>query len=83
MESTVRTLFGRVLDRLLLCESLAQIVMVKKNKKIQSEKKKTLDYDTPGVVGSLGSVSQYALAEGISRPKAKKELEKISCLYAS
>ena len=62
-------LFGRVLDWLLLCESLVQIVRAKKNKKIQSETKKTLDYDTPGVVGSLGSVSQ---AKGISRLKAKK-----------
>ena len=65
-------LFGRVLDWLLLSESLVQIVRAKKNKKIQSETKKTLDYDTPGVVGSLGSVSQYAQAKGISRLKAKK-----------
>ena len=50
--------------------------MAKKKRKIQSETKKILDYDTPGVVGSLGSVSQYAQAKGISRPKAKKELEK-------
>ena len=50
--------------------------MAKKNKKTQSDTKKILDYDTPGVVGSLGSVSQYAQAKGISRPKAKKELEK-------
>ena len=49
--------------------------MAKKKRKIQSETKKILDYDTPGVVGSLGSVSQYAQAKGISRPKAKKELE--------
>ena len=75
MESIVRTLFGRVLDWLLLCESLVQIVMAKKKRKIQSGTKKVLDYDTPGVVGSLGSVSQYAQAKGISRPKAKKELE--------
>ena len=65
-------LFGRVLDWLLLCESLVQIVMAKKKRKIQSETKKILDYDTPGVVGSLGSVSQYAQAKGISRLKAKK-----------
>ena len=64
------------MDWLLLCESLVQIVMAKKKRKIQSETKKILDYDTPGVVGSLGSVSQYAQAKGISRPKAKKELEK-------
>ena len=50
--------------------------MAKKNKKTQSDTKKILDYDTPGVVGSLGSVSQYAQAKGISRPKTKKELEK-------
>ena len=76
MEPIVRTVFGRVLDWLLLCESFVQIVMAKKNKKTQSDTKKILDYDAPGVVGNQGSVSQYAQAKGISRPKAKKELEK-------
>ena len=44
--------------------------------KIEETEKKILDYNKPSVVGSLDSVSQYAKAKGISRPKAKKELEK-------
>ena len=68
----MRTVFGRVLDWLLLCDSLVQIVMAKKKRKIQSETKKILDYDTPGVVGSLGSVSQYAQAKVFHVPKRKK-----------
>ena len=43
------TVFGRVLDWLLLCESFVQIVMAKMKRKIQSETKKILDYDTPGI----------------------------------
>ena len=33
-------------------------------------------YDEPGVVGSLGSVTQYAQAKGMSRSRAQKELER-------
>ena len=35
-----------------------------------------LDYSTPGVVGNLGSVSEYAKTQKISVGRAKRELEK-------
>lgn len=62
----------------LLCDSLVEIITAKKNKieKTDETKKKVIDYNTPGIVGSLGSVSQYAKAQGNSRSKAQKELEK-------
>ena len=52
--------------------------MAKKNKieKTDKTKKEILDYNTPGIVGSLGSVFQYAKAQGISRSKTQNELEK-------
>ena len=40
------------------------------------KKKVLLDYSTPGVVGNLGSVSEYAKAQKISVGRAKRELEK-------
>ena len=40
------------------------------------KKKVLLDYSTPGVVGNLGSVSEYAKAQTISVGRAKRELEK-------
>ena len=66
------------MDGSLLCDSLVEIIMAKKNKieKTDATKKKILDYNTPGIVGSLGSVSQYVETQGISRSKALKELEK-------
>ena len=52
--------------------------MAKKNKIEQTDetKKKILNYNTPGIVSSLGSVSQYAKAQVSSRSQAQKELEK-------
>ena len=47
-----------------------------RSKRLMKKKKKILDYNIPGIVGSLGSVSQYAKAKVISRSKAQKELEK-------
>lgn len=78
MESIVSTVFGRVLDWLLLCDSLVEIFTAEKNKmkKTGLTKKKILDYNTLAIVGSLGSMSQYAKAQGISHSKAQKELEK-------
>ena len=66
------------MDALLLCDSLVEMIMAKKNKieKTDGTKKKILDYNTPGIVGSLESVSQYVKTQGISRSKAQKELEK-------
>ena len=40
------------------------------------KKKVLLDYSTPGVVGNLGSVSEYAKAQKISVGHAKRKLEK-------
>ena len=54
----------------------------KKKKKVEDsddqdyKKKVLLDYSTPGVVGNLGSVSEYAKAQKISVGRAKRELEK-------
>lgn len=77
MESIVSTVFGRVLDGLLLCDSLVGIFTAEKNKMKKTDlTKKILDHNTPAIVGSLGSMSQYAKAQGISHSKAQKELEK-------
>ena len=54
----------------------------KKKKKVEDsddqdyKKKVLLDYSTPGVVGNLGSVSEYAKAQKILVGRAKRELEK-------
>ena len=53
----------------------------KKKKVVDSDdqdynKKVLLDYSTPGEVGNLGSVSEYAQAQKISVGRAKRELEK-------
>ena len=54
----------------------------KKKKKVEDsddqdyKKKVLLDYSTPGVLGNLGSVSEYAKTQKISVGRAKRELEK-------
>ena len=59
----------------------------KKKKKVEDsddqdyKKKFLLDYSTPGVVGNLGGVSDYAKAQKILVGRAKRELEKAArCL---
>ena len=51
-----------------------------KRKKVEDDQdykeKVLLDYSTPGVVGNLGRVSEYAKAQKISIGHAKRELEK-------
>ena len=74
---------------MLLClHPLPQVAMSKKmersgkKKKVEDsddqdyKKKVLLDHSTPGVVGNLGSVSEYAKTQKISVRRAKRELEK-------
>ena len=73
---------------LLRLHPLPQVAMSKKmersgkKKKVEDsddqdyKKKVLLDYSTPGVVGNLGSVSEYAKTQKISVGRAKRELEK-------
>ena len=73
---------------LLRLHPLPQVAMSKKmersgkKKKVEDsddqdyKKKVLLDYPTPGVLGNLGSVSEYAKTQKISVGRAKRELEK-------
>ena len=73
---------------LLRLHPLPQVAMSKKmersgkKKKVEDsddqdyKKKVLLDYSTPGVLGNLGSVSEYAKTQKISVGRAKRELEK-------
>ena len=88
MAAIVPSVLFKNLAPLLRLHPLPQVAMSKKmersgkKKKVEDsddqdyKKKVLLDYSTPGVVGNLGSVSEYAKTQKISVGRAKRELEK-------
>ena len=89
LAAIVPSVLFKHLAPLLRLHPLPQVAMSKKMERSGKKKKKVedsddqdykkkvlLDYSTPGVVGNLGSVSEYAKAQKISVGRAKRELEK-------